>query len=68
MKELPKDKAFRLSGNDYTVFKIDEKTGSTRIWFRDLQKFVAMPHEMMNGFLKRSKSRKYILVDKLPTL
>lgn len=66
--QLPQNKAFRLEGNDLTVFKIDKETRSIRIWFRDLQKFVAMPQHMVSGFTKRCKTRDYILVDRLPTL
>ena len=68
MTDLPKGKAFRLSGEDLTVFKIGEESNTIRIWFRDLQKFVVMPTHMIGGFLKRSESRKYILVNKLPKL
>lgn len=67
-KDLPKDKAFRLSGKDHTVFKIDPTTHSIRIWFRDLRVFVAMPQHMIGGFMKRAESRDYILINKLPTL
>lgn len=67
-EQLPKDQAFRLSGNDLTVFKIDPANNLVRIWFRDLQSYVGMPNHMLAGFMRRIKTREAILVDKLPTL
>ena len=66
--KLPKGKPFILSGKDITVFKIDRNTKNILIWFRDLQAFVSMPEHMINGFLRRLKTREHILIDKLPKL